>query len=889
MLSILNRLSSHLNAERRTSQLARLVAALGLALAALSAHAAIPESERAVLLALYSGTNGANWTIKTNWVDANGAPGAPGTECTWYGITCNADQSHVTEIRMFGNNLAGTLPVTLNDLRSLRSLELTNNQLTGSIPSLAGLTALQDFFADNNRLEGTIPSLTELVALRYFYASRNQLTGSIPSLTELRALREFSVRNNRLTGTLPSLAGMNELLQFVAGFNQLRGAIPPLTGLTELVRFDVYGNQLTGLIPLLTEVPALQYFAVGYNQLTGTIPELTGLTALLEFQANENQLTGPIPSLEGLSNLQIFRVETNQLSGTIPAVPSPNGLLNGLSDLCHNQLTVSADPAWDAATSGATWDIGCITARPNQTLSFGPPPRLVAGGSGTVSATASSPSSALPIVFASLTPAVCSVNAATGLISVLPNAAVGNQCTISADKAGDDSANSAPQVRLNIAITAAVSIPASERAVLLALYSGTNGANWTIKTNWVDNTGAPSAPGTECTWYRITCNADQSHVTEIRLFANNLVGTLPVTLNQLRSLREFDVIQNQLSGTLPSLTGLTALEEFYAYGNELNGAIPSLTGLTALRNVDVSNNRLTGAIPSLTGLTALREFYVSQNQLSGVIPELTGLTALEEFGAGYNLLTGSIPELSGLTALQYLYVNNNQLTGSIPLLDGLTALQEFYVHANQLTGVIPSLAGLINLRRFRVENNQLTGVIPAVPAPTSVLLVGLSDLCPNQLTVSVNAAWDTATPGDTWDIGCIAARPNQTLDFGPPPRLVAGGSGTVSATASSPSSALPIVFASLTPAVCSVDATTGLISVLPNAAVGNQCTISADKAGDDRANSAPQVRLNIAINAAAANATAVPTLGGLGVLALAGFIALLGGIAGTTRRHHAEH
>jgi len=34
--------------------------------------------------------------------------------------------------------------------------------LTGSIPSLAGLTALQTFYAENNQLTGAIPPLTGL-------------------------------------------------------------------------------------------------------------------------------------------------------------------------------------------------------------------------------------------------------------------------------------------------------------------------------------------------------------------------------------------------------------------------------------------------------------------------------------------------------------------------------------------------------------------------------------------------------------------------------------------------------------------------------------------------------------------------------------------------------
>lgn len=45
---------------------------------------------------------------------------------------------------------------------------------------------------------------------------------------------------------------------------------------------------------------------------------------------------------------------------------------------------------------------------------------------------------------------------------------------------------------LGLSLPAAADIPASERAVLEDLYNGTDGANWTNNSNWMD------AAGTEC-------------------------------------------------------------------------------------------------------------------------------------------------------------------------------------------------------------------------------------------------------------------------------------------------------------------------------------------------------------------------------------------------------
>jgi Leucine-rich repeat (LRR) protein len=346
-----------------------------------------------------------------------------------------------------------------------------------------------------------------------------------------------------------------------------------------------------------------------------------------------------------------------------------------------------------------------------------------------------------------------------------------------------------------------------------------------------------------------------SALEDFDVSSNQLTGAIPA-LTGLSALRVFSADRNQLTGAIPVLTGLSALRVFRADRNQLTGAIPALTGLSALAGFSVFDNQLTGAIPALAGLTALSEFCVNNNQLTDAIPALTGLSALRRFEVFNNQLTGAIPALTGLSALRYFDVSSNQLTGTIPALTGLSALASFRADQNQLTGAIPALNGLSDLRIFRVENNQLTGAIPAVPAPTNALFAGSSDLCPNQLTVSVDAAWDAATGSTPWSTDCTAALPNQTLTFGAAPTLTVGGTGTVTATAApTPNSANPVVYASLTPLVCSVNAASGLVTVQPSAVAGDTCTLTADKAGDATANSAPQVQQSIVIVAAPINGT----------------------------------
>ena len=821
-----------------------------LACGAYAVQATIPASERTVLLNLYTSTNGAGWTNSTNW------NGAPGTECTWFGITCDGTYATVTAIFLSGNNLTGSLPSDLNNLPNLTFFSAHFNQLTGSIPALNGLTKLEFFYVNDNLLTGSIPSLTGLTKLQFFYVDHNQLTGSIPALAGLTSMFAFRVENNHLTGTIPdlsgltnlrffsgalnqltgsipSLAGLTDLAEFVVWSNQLTGAIPSLAGLTNLGSFVVSDNQLTGAIPSLTGLPNMDRFYLDHNQLTGSIPDLSGLPNLREFDVRGNLLSGSIPALTGLTKLQLFYVDHNQLTGSVPSVPSPNALLAGGSGLCPNYLDSTSDPAWDVATGVTPWYTNCPAAPIAVTAAATAITKTGATLNGTV--TANGASTTVIFEFGS-TSAYDTIIGATQ--SPLPPGASG--ATVSVPISGlscstlyhfhvtatNGTGGIVDGGDLTFTTVACnTTIPASERAALLNLYTSTNGGTWYINTNW------NGAVGTECTWFGVTCNGAESTVTGIGLGVNNLTGSLPNVLSDLpnltifvalgnqltgsiptlagstnlqtlsvgenqltgsipaltglTALQYFSVHNNQLTGSIPALTGLAALEYFLVHDNQLTGSIPALTALTNLKDFDASSNQLTGSVPAFTGLTNLDTFWASNNQLTGFIPDLSGLPKLRRFDVEGNDLSGSIPSLSSLTSLVTFFVQSNQLTGSIPALTGLTKLQIFDVSFNQLSGSIPALTGLtelnvfsvghnqltgqmpaltgLNLSVFAVENNRLTGNVPSVPVPSS-LAAGASSLCPNFLNHTPAPAWDTATGVKPWYTNCISAPPVLDVD-----------------------------------------------------------------------------------------------------------------------------
>jgi alpha-tubulin suppressor-like RCC1 family protein len=128
--------------------------------------------------------------------------------------------------------------------------------------------------------------------------------------------------------------------------------------------------------------------------------------------------------------------------------------------------------------------------------------------------------------------------------------------------------------------------------------------------------------------------------------------------------------------------------------------------------------------------------------------------------------------------------------------------------------------------------------------PTTCSIVGttVSGLSGGQLcTIAANQAgndyYDPAPQATQTFI--IGDKQSQTITFGPAPTIVVGGTGTVSATASS---GLPVTFASNTPSICSVSGNT-----VTGIAAGS-CTIAAGQGGNAQYAPAPETTQTFPVN-----------------------------------------
>ncbi|XP_073283073.1 uncharacterized protein [Primulina huaijiensis] len=222
--------------------------------------------------------------------------------------------------------ITGYIPNEIGNLSGLASLYLYGNELSGFIPeTLDGLWDLQRLSLGSNRIRGYIPSgLCKLKNLGALYLSQNLLIGSIPEcLGNVSSLRDIDLSFNNLTSDIPaSIWNLQNLLTLDISSNSFTGSLSPLIGnLKVATSVNVSMNQLSDDIPAtLGDLQSLIDLSLAHNRFRGSIPESIGnMLSLVSLDISYNNISGAIPkSLEALKHLVYFNVSFNQLSGEIP-------------------------------------------------------------------------------------------------------------------------------------------------------------------------------------------------------------------------------------------------------------------------------------------------------------------------------------------------------------------------------------------------------------------------------------------------------------------------------------------------------------------------------------------------------------------------------------------
>lgn len=194
---------------------------------------------------------------------------------------------HLKHLRLSQCSLSNIIPPSLsliNSCKSLVVLDLSFNNLSSAVyPWLYNFSSsLVDLELSGNQLQGSIPTaFRNMISLTNLYLSSNQIDGSIPrSFGELCNLCTLDLCCNNLNGELrefiQSLYGCTENSLEILGLchNQLHGSLADITRFSSLKGLDLSHNQLDGLIPeSIGTLSDLEDLDVASNSLQGVMTE----------------------------------------------------------------------------------------------------------------------------------------------------------------------------------------------------------------------------------------------------------------------------------------------------------------------------------------------------------------------------------------------------------------------------------------------------------------------------------------------------------------------------------------------------------------------------------------------------------------------------------------
>ncbi|GAY68687.1 hypothetical protein CUMW_266070 [Citrus unshiu] len=640
---------------------------------------------------------------------------------------------HLQELLMANNDLRGSLPWCMANMTSLRILDVSYNQLTGSISSspLVHLTSIEELRLSNNHFQIPI-SLEPLFnhsRLKIFNAKNNEIKAEITESHSLTApnfqlnilslssgygdgvifpkflyhqhdLEYVDLSHIKMNGEFPTwLLENNTKLRHLSLVNDSL-AEPfrlPIHSHKRLRLLDVSNNNIRGHIPLEIGdiLPSLNFFNISMNALNGSIPSSFGNMNFLQvLDLSNNQLTGEIPEhlAVGCVNLKYLALSNNSLKG---CMFSRNFNLTNLQWLqLEGNRFVGEIP---------------------QSLSkcF-----LLEG----LLLTNNSLSGKIPRWLGNLTSLQHIIMPKNHLEGPIPMEFCQLYWLQILDISDNNISGSLPscfhplyieQVHLakNMLHGQLKRGTFFNCSFLVTLDLSYNRLNGSIP-DWVDGL---------------------SQLSHLILGHNNLEGEVPVQLCELNQLQLLDLSNNNLHGPVPPCFDNTTLHESYSNSSSPDERFEiffSIEGPLAIVNEQIHQmfeftTKNIAYIYQGKVLSLLSGLDLSCNKLIGHIPPQIGnLTRIQTLNLSHNNLTGSIPStFSNLKHVESLDLSNNKLNGKIPYqLVELKTLEVFSVAYNNLSGEIPEWkAQFATFNESSYEGNTfLCGLpLPICRSPTT--------------------------------------------------------------------------------------------------------------------------------------------------------------------------
>ncbi|XP_075666489.1 cuscuta receptor 1-like [Castanea sativa] len=658
---------------------------------------------------------------------------------------------------------------SLRLLTSLKSLNLSYNELEGSLPTkeLSVFEDLEILDLRNNQLNGseTVQDLASLRSLEVLNLAGNYFNGSLPKyLCGSKKLEELDLSGNHFGGILPSsLYNLTSLQLLDLSGNEFTGNISSLmAGLTSLKYIDLSSNHFDRFsFDSLANISRLEFFRLECDskkldvetENSGWVP-LFQLEFLVLSNCNLNKLSNQVPTfLFHQYSLRVLDLSYNNLKGPFPGWLLVNNTRLGVLSLNNNlfmgqlhlSLPLNSTYAMDVSNNQLSGhlqgNIGNILPKIRILHLFkndfeGYLPFSIGNMSllGILNLSFNNFSGEVPTESLAGCFLLQILDLSNNKFSGHLLSSTFNFTKLKVLKINDNqfSGNLSPKCSLmshfdvsNNKLSDKIPIWICNKTNLVELFMRNNFFKGQIRCETIQirhlDLSQNSLSGFLPSW-------SSEWLEALHLGQNYFLGSIPKAFLNISHLSTLDISDNRLSGRIPSAIGkLRDLTVLLLRGNRLRGTIPTqFCQLIYINLLDLSNNFLSGTIPHCFGrtLTMPYEYRIFQKDIN--VPILGFDNPLRN-KAGlfydyypqdeFNFITkyrrssykGEILEfMSGLD------FSCNNLTGGIPIgLGQLSGIVSLNLSHNQLTGPIPeTLSNLTELESLDLSHNNLSGEIP---------------------------------------------------------------------------------------------------------------------------------------------------------------------------------
>lgn len=272
-------------------------------------------------------------------------------------VAVNGDKSGIINLNLSNNNFSGSLSF-LNGMTYIQKIDVSDNQFSGSISGLGGFSVIKQFIANNNQLTGSLSSaLAGSTTLGVLNVANNNLSGTAPTLSQ--NMDTYDISNNSFTGDIGLIASANGSQVF--SYLNIAGNTG-ITGDLASIKHDANGFAIsfggTGVKFDANKLAALKVSSVSYDGSVGTKltdADVTGLdtiSTLTALNLANNNLT-KIPTLPQSQQMVTVNLAGNKIAAISQADGSNlqaalGGIGTNVINLAHNQIASTVPSALTA-------------------------------------------------------------------------------------------------------------------------------------------------------------------------------------------------------------------------------------------------------------------------------------------------------------------------------------------------------------------------------------------------------------------------------------------------------------------------------------------------------------------------------------------------------------